>query len=199
MSYNPNVPQPTDLLSNSQGQILANFNKANSSFGINHYPFDNGTANNGKHKFVTIPQAIAPFNPPASVLNEIILYAKAGSAGTELRMVRDGFPTTDTNLTLAAGLLTAPKSSSNGYSWLPGGMVLQWGTVTNPGTSGSVLFVTNNVDFPNSCFLVIPALQHNSSANESVTIQPTPSITGFSYRTTSSSGNTVLYWWAIGN
>lgn len=59
--YNPNVPQPNDDLSDSQGQILQNFQKANSSFGIDHYTFADLTVNNGFHQRVTFPgNATAP-------------------------------------------------------------------------------------------------------------------------------------------
>ncbi len=63
--YNPNIPIGSDFLSISQGQILQNFNKANSSFGIDHYPFADLTPNNGKHNQVTTP--IFVDNPPTGL------------------------------------------------------------------------------------------------------------------------------------
>jgi hypothetical protein len=63
--FNPNIPQPNDDLSDSQGQILQNFNKANSSFGIDHYSFSDLTVNNGKHNQVTTPAFVD--NPPTGL------------------------------------------------------------------------------------------------------------------------------------
>lgn len=62
-SYNPAIPQSTDLLNVSQVDILNNFSSANTSFGIDHYAFDNGSANNGKHNTVTTPIIVGSAHP----------------------------------------------------------------------------------------------------------------------------------------
>lgn len=41
MTYNPFIPQPPDLPSDSQGDILSNFNLINNFFGVDHVPFGN--------------------------------------------------------------------------------------------------------------------------------------------------------------
>lgn len=53
MSYNPNIPQPTDNISTSQGQILTNFSTANTYFGTDHNAF-NAASNQGIHKQVNL-------------------------------------------------------------------------------------------------------------------------------------------------
>jgi hypothetical protein len=63
MTYNPAIPQPSDFLNVSQGQILANFGKADTSFGIDHYKFSDLTASNGFHNQVTTPGFVT--NPPS--------------------------------------------------------------------------------------------------------------------------------------
>ncbi len=73
MSFNPNIPQPSDELSDSQGDILTNFSTSNTSFGIDHYPFADLTANNGKHKWVTTPLTPGGTHP-ATAVNEPKLY-----------------------------------------------------------------------------------------------------------------------------
>lgn len=65
-TYNPNIPQPTDELADSQGQILQNFNKADSSFGTDHYRFSDLTVNNGLHQRVTFPGNATPPTPAAN-------------------------------------------------------------------------------------------------------------------------------------
>lgn len=77
MSYNPNIPNATDLLSNSQGQIKTNFQTANTSFGVDHYSFDNGTASNGFHNKVTTPLIVGGVHP--TTVNEPKLYAMQDS------------------------------------------------------------------------------------------------------------------------
>lgn len=59
-----NVPQPTDILSNSQGDLLNNNNAIDDSFGRNHYAASDTTANNGKHQVIENPvQAAHPLAP----------------------------------------------------------------------------------------------------------------------------------------
>ena len=79
MAYDPNIPLPTDLLSVSQNDIKNNFTQANTSFGIDHYPFDDGTANNGKHNQVTTPLIVGSTHP-ATAVNEPKFYAMQDSA-----------------------------------------------------------------------------------------------------------------------
>lgn len=74
MAFNPNIPQANDLLSDSQGDILVNFQTSNTSFGIDHYAFSNLTANNGKHNKVTTP-IISGGVAPVTASNEPIMYA----------------------------------------------------------------------------------------------------------------------------
>lgn len=82
--YNPSIPQPGDDLSDSQPKILANFNRANSSFGVDHYAFADLTANNGKHNQITTPAYIAnpPTGlPPVTAVAEPKIYAFQDTAG----------------------------------------------------------------------------------------------------------------------
>lgn len=66
MTYNPNIPQPTDNLSNSQGQFLANFDQLNQQFEIDHTGFNTGSGNgDGFHKKVTLPGNVATPSPGA--------------------------------------------------------------------------------------------------------------------------------------
>lgn len=64
MAYDPNIPQPNDDLDDSQGDLLANFQQLDTSFGIDHYAYSNGTVNNGKHNTVTTPLVIPNPAPP---------------------------------------------------------------------------------------------------------------------------------------
>lgn len=64
----------------TQPQIRANFQQANTSFGTDHYAFDNLTVNNGFHKQVTTPDqggdVVTTTNP--------VLYAKSPYAAIGL-------------------------------------------------------------------------------------------------------------------
>lgn len=92
-----------------------------------------------------------------------------------------------------------PSAAINGYTFIPGGLMLQWGKVVNPTSSGTVLFTTSNVDFPNNLFNVQLTMQQNSSSRTAVVdVSATFDKTQFSYLC-SSSGVGGLFWFAIGN
>lgn len=57
MTFNPNIPQPTNLLEDSQGDLLSNNLALDATFGIDHYKFSS-VPNNGFHNKVTSPQFV---------------------------------------------------------------------------------------------------------------------------------------------
>lgn len=64
MPFIPGIPQPTDLLSNSQGQLLGNNAQLDVSFAEDHFAFSDVTAHNGKHNQVTTGAYVS--SPPVS-------------------------------------------------------------------------------------------------------------------------------------
>jgi hypothetical protein len=82
MTYNPNIPMPTDNLSVSQGQMLTNFTQLNTQFGVDHTPFRNGGVNgDGFHKQVSFSQARS--SPVLAGTNSMV-YPKTVSGVVEL-------------------------------------------------------------------------------------------------------------------
>jgi len=81
-SYTPNIPQPGDDPSDSQDQILQNFQTLNTAYGSSgdHYPWTNTTGTEGrKHAKVTLP-GLPTANPPGNLLptpavNEGVMFA----------------------------------------------------------------------------------------------------------------------------
>lgn len=74
MTYILDEPVASDRLSVSQPKLKGNTNQSNNSFGINHYAFSDGTANNGKHKVIQTPDQVTD---PATSANEPVIYAKS--------------------------------------------------------------------------------------------------------------------------
>lgn len=75
-TFNPNIPQSGDLLSDSQQDLLDNMQQLDASFLIDHYTFSDLTVNNGKHRQVTTPLAVAPdpIEPPTTVDPKLFGY-----------------------------------------------------------------------------------------------------------------------------
>lgn len=122
ITYNTNIPQPTDEPSTSQPQLLENFNGINTIWDVNHYQFASDDA--GKHKFCSlVSQGGAP---PAAAAGEFQLTTAAYATTTndELFIARSS-----DNGQLPSALIpfTAMSDANPGWSYLPSGLLMKWG------------------------------------------------------------------------
>lgn len=135
MTYTPGIPAPTDRPSVSQGQIRTNFTQLNTIFADNHYAFNDATvALRGKHRTVILQQQAAD---PATTAQQGALYTKEYSSSPNLYWRRKSSGD--------AILMTAnytPLKAEDGYTFLPGGLLLQWG---NDHVNGEL---NTNINFP---------------------------------------------------
>ena len=104
-SYTAVIPQPEDDPSDSQDQILQNFETLNESYGTSgdHFPWTNtGVATEKRHAKVTLPGLPIANNPPGDVLPApasgncaIFAQTQVGvpSNQTTPFLIRDGFTT----------------------------------------------------------------------------------------------------------
>lgn len=138
MVYVPNSPQGSEKPSVSRAQIELNFTELNTQYGSDHVAFDAGT-NNGKHQKSTyVAYTGSPPPDPSTGAGDLALYAKTISGNTELylRQVSSGAVIQMTKGTLLiAGNATG---TSQGRSFLPGGLIIQWGSLT--ATTGGTAF-----------------------------------------------------------
>ena len=137
MAYNQNIPQPADQLKNSQPQLLANFQEVNTLIDVNHVGFN--LADSGKHKFLQMPrQGGAPTTAATDLGLFAFLGANSGVSELNLRRQADGavIPFTE-------GLLATP-----GWTILPCGLVIKWGSSVLPQSGGAVFRQAWNFVFP---------------------------------------------------
>jgi len=97
MVYKPNIPQPTDFISQSQKDMIGNFETTDSIWGQapteqenvgDHVPLTNAKLEDlGAHKKLSLPEQAVE---PAPGVNEITLFSKDTSAVSELYYRRDG-------------------------------------------------------------------------------------------------------------
>lgn len=116
------VPKPGQTLNDTQNPIRQNFLTTNTAFSVNHVDYN--LADQGKHKFVTMPRQGAA---PATVGTDVALYSKVGgvSAVSELAFRRQGNGT--------EVLFTEARQNQNGWTRLPSGIIMAWGRQTcNP-------------------------------------------------------------------
>lgn len=120
MAYNANIPQPSDSLSQSQADILANFQAIAPLF------------NQGIQQFIILPEQTSA---PATNANEIALYSKDVSGSSQLFMRRES---NGVELNFTSSL-----QASSGWSRLPSGILIKWGSATpTRNTLGTVTYNT---------------------------------------------------------
>lgn len=201
MTYNPNIPQRTDLISVSQQQLLNNFSSLNTIFDDDHFTFNYGIpAERGQHRHVTFPETEMSDPTLTGVQGEIYpktvngagepFFANANSANV---LWRGG---------TGSGLVsqTTGGNASNGLMTLPNGIIFLWAfaTVTS-NNSFSIIFPNA---FPNNCFTVIPSIATTTGGTVSLSYSSTSiSKTGFTGFLGSSQGvsSKVVAYLAIGN
>lgn len=81
MTYDPEVPQPDDDMSDSQADLLTNNQDLATVFAVNHVALDDASADKGKHKYVTYVQQS---DDPETAANEYAVYSKDDGGDTEL-------------------------------------------------------------------------------------------------------------------
>lgn len=189
--YTNSVPNPPNLPSTDVGAMQTNTATIDTWVQRDHVGFNN--ADGGYHRQVHMTNQAAP----ALGTQNCVFYADAvgGNSWPHWRNALGSFQVTGSasaNNPSAAGL--------NGWSFLPGGFIIQWGQFLFGTQSGTVLFATANINFPTNCLFVNTTLLSTGleSLPSSVGVNNF-STTGFNYKNTGSGGYAGFEWIAIGN
>ena len=137
ISYNTGIPYATNNPSADQGPMMQNTDAVNDILKVDMVGFN--VANSGFHNKITfVDQTV----DATSAALQYVTYAKNAATGSELYARRDG---------AAAVQLTrgTPVVANPGVTYLPGGLLLQFGTAVTGG--GAVVAVTFPVAFAAGC------------------------------------------------
>lgn len=189
MTFNPNIPQSTDIPAQSQAQFLTNFSQLNTVFDLDHVTFNNATAaNRGKHDKSTY---VEQSGDPVTGANEVALYSKDTSGNTRLYMRQESAGTV---IQLSGA---SPTVAASGSTFLPGGLILKWGGKASPVTNDILTFAGGA--FPNNVFSITITPVKADSTERSFYIL-TGSVTLSQFQITTDSGAfSQMYYFAIGN
>jgi hypothetical protein len=185
MAYNALIPQPTDTLNNSQGDLLANFMAIQTLIDVNHYDF--ASSLQGKHKFVSLPiQSV----DPATTTTELALFTKNDGLGIPQLWIR--YPNNDMSVDIT-GLLPS-LSAGGGTTTLPSGVEIKFGLAT---TSAGLQTITFSSPYPTALLSVQATLATTAGAAGAATSLRlyNISVNGFSVNT---GVNAQYSWFAIG-
>lgn len=179
-------PQASDQRNVSQGDILNNFTYLQTTMGVDHYfSNDTTTSQNGMHNQVSFISEAAPAIGAA----DSQVYSQSGVLRFQ-------------NSTVSAQIspTTSPSVAANGYSYMAGGALVQWGTATML-ISTQTKAVTFPIAFPTGVYSVVTTPQ-GSTSTTGVSNWGTSNITtaGFNARNYNKvvDAATTFSWMAIG-
>ena len=189
--YNENIPQPTDTLDQSQSDLLANFQAIKQLIDVDHGTF--GSSEEGTHIKLTIPDS---GGVPSFSGTDIGIYANVSTftSKNELFMrPSDGgtdFP------------WTGKDAATQGWTYLPSGILLKWGTAPSNGDSTFVFPLSPDPAFT-ELFSVQVTTVNTSTSDTDMFVRlrafiPTQIQTFGSPRTTIGSKATTYHYLAIG-
>jgi hypothetical protein len=173
------IPKPTDTLSQSQENILNNFTAIQGLIDVNHVDFSDGI-NYGKHNVAEFPvQAVAPTFAAGEVgLYNLLPVSPYPLTGVDEMFINKQNSATAVKIPMTASILSTnsgPVAGSSGWTYLPSGILLKWGTV-----SGVLVNSDGTVTLPTATSIPV--------FNNIFTVFTTQYYTGYS---TAMFGNTI--------
>lgn len=183
-TFTDNIPSSGQSLGQTRQAINDNFGNYYGVMSVNHYAPDD--ANKGKHKFLQMPEQASA---PLTAVNELALYSKdvSGNSRMFLRQENNGAE-------IQISGVTPSISGNKGYTFLPGGFLMQWGRVTINSNS-----LSWPVIYPITFDLPAYSVMANASQDRTIYISNNTLSTGMtiSINTNMTNGQTI-YWMAIG-
>lgn len=191
ITYSSSIPQATDQISQSQPLILQNFTAINQLIEVDHATF--ASSNAGFHNQVTLP---VQGSAPSFAAGNIGLYSLLNATTTKNELY--------INLSSGTNIpMTACSTFQTGYTYLPSGILMQWGKATGTGSVPQTFLIP----FPNACWNIQTTSQTNASSTDTncVGIVSAITTTGFNiYLVVRDSANTPvsttnnMFWFAVG-
>lgn len=200
MSYTPGVPLSGQFLGNTRAAINSNFQVIQTWTGTDHFALN--ATNAGKHKFVRMPvrTTVAP-----SASGELSIFTKTGTSPAESNLYYAADNNTSSIYQLTRtdnahyatfGKNVASGTQSRGWTFLPGGLLMMYGSKTSPGPSGTVNFPFT---FPGGAPYSIQLSVISNKTDTIVTLEFATPPTASSFKYNIQNGqNVTLYWVAIG-
>jgi hypothetical protein len=202
MTYQPGVPTGSVPLNQDYLNLQTNFTQINTQFEVDHVPLTStsGSPPNGYHEAihlvpVSTPTSNPPNNQPINGYTATTGYGQLFDA-----TINDGINTDQALFFLTGGnrlmQLTrnfVPVAAASGYTFLPGGLILQWATPSGLVKGSNPL--TFPLEFPNACYNIQLTPIRIATTDIETLYVITGSVTkiGFTLNNTSTSIPTAFY------
>jgi hypothetical protein len=168
MPYNPQIPQASDLISDSQLDILTNFQELNLVYGdenpvadpnSDHYAYDDGSTNARKHRKVRLVPQVAGAGIPTPAVTEGVIYAQdAAGLGQTLPFYRKDAGTLDFPILPIRAIVRCTNASPPVIT----GTSFNVNTVTKAGSAFTITFDEN---LPDTNYLVFAFSINNAAGS----------------------------------
>lgn len=197
-TYVQGFPQDGSSLGSTKAQIRANLDGTFLTVGVDHYNNNGSNGSNtgpaGYHAQIRMPRLPSA---PVTASGQGALYTKEGMAGTDLFWTRDNVSATEVPMTIS-GLATPFSRTQNGYTFLPGNLLIQWGffTLTAAVTPQTISFTPNFANVGGFAPIVTITLQSTLNPSGQIFVNST-AYNEFVVQSFTSRINSI-YWHAIG-
>lgn len=179
------VPNAGESLDGTRDYIRENMNLLRNTIGRNHV--DVNDVNYGKHNFSEyIDQGVST---PAIVAGECATYGRSFGGVTQLTFTQDATGNVY-QLTRAIPASVATFAQATGWTFLPGGLLLQYGTGAATGGTTPVVFPVT--------FTTLYSITLSRRSTSSTYGYSSPSTTGFDFVSDSPAVGVNFGWMAIG-
>jgi len=176
MPWNVNVPAANLTISSTTAPIQGNFQAIQTWTSVDHIVIDGAGGNEGKHAKVSLIQqayvAGGNFTPAinlATGIGTVGIYAAQDTANTGPsrmwavipRKTAAAWEIANIPFTQSSILFNQPANNSSGYTWLPSGILIQYGSMSvdlsgQPRDVAVTAPAANfPIPFPNACFRII--------------------------------------------
>lgn len=198
-TYTPGYPPDGSSLGQTKATIRNNLDGTFQTLGVDHVN-NNGETSNGLTGKPAGYHNIAHFVPqgsnPAPITGYGQLYSKTINDVTTDEAL---FWETGAGLIQQLTVNLTPLAAPNGYTYLPGGLILQWGTISGAIKNNLSSSINFNIPFPGgNCYNMQGTLSSGSTGSVITTI-PDAGGASFKYFVNTNSSQTInFFWWAIG-
>ena len=192
--YVRGYPPDGSSLGQTKAVIRNNLDGTFDTVAVDHVNNNGGVTGIQPAGYHTVAHMVPQGADPATVAGYGQLYSKTVNSFTNDQAL---FWETGNGLIQQLTTNLTPSATANGYSFLPGGIIIQLMKVNNPVSGMTYNFP---ITFPTTCFSIqlTPSLNDNSTVRCYVA-SGTLNASGFQIQATSSSHFTSMYVTAIGN
>lgn len=191
MSFTPGIPATGQKLGASRTQVLNNFATLRTGIEVNHV--DINAAGAGKHKFVQLIDATSDL--PSTSASEVAVFQKLVSGNPRLQLRQ---PSSGTQIQMSG--VDPDTTGTEGYTFLPGGLLIQWGQSAIAGTTTrSITFPTTFTAATVPFTIQITGFRAGSDPGSSDVFVVTGTETNAGFDLRNNGGHSFgFYWMAIG-